>query len=246
MKYTALSPIFLALSTGFVFCSFMLTYYPALIWFFLFILCGWIISLSLHEFGHAAVAYYFGDKSVAEKGYLSLNPLKYTHTLTSIIVPLLFIFMGGIGFPGGAVYINMAKIYMPKERSLVSAAGPIATSLFLLFLIIVNMLIPSEQFVWLSYGVSFLAFLQITVLFFNLLPIPGLDGFGIIKPFLKKETQEKIEKKAGLFILGILFLLFIDSPVNKLFWTTNFTVTRLFGFNLEHVIAGFRLFQFWN
>ena len=41
---------------------------------FLFVLGGWIISLALHEFGHAVVAYRAGDRSVAKKGYLSLNP----------------------------------------------------------------------------------------------------------------------------------------------------------------------------
>src|SRR5919109_4442517 len=44
-----------------------------------FVVSGWITSLCLHEFGHALVAYLGGDTAVKEAGYLSLNPLKYTH-----------------------------------------------------------------------------------------------------------------------------------------------------------------------
>lgn len=47
---------------------------------FLFVLGGWLISLALHEFGHALVGYYAGDRSVAAKGYLTLNLLKYIPT----------------------------------------------------------------------------------------------------------------------------------------------------------------------
>ncbi len=64
------------------------------------------MSLCLHEFGHALAAYLGGDTSVRDAGYLTLNPLKYSHPLLSIIMPVLFLMMGGIGLPGGAVYIN--------------------------------------------------------------------------------------------------------------------------------------------
>ncbi len=70
---------------------------------FLIVLAGWIFSLSLHEFAHALVAYYGGDKTVKDKGYLTFNPLKYTHPMLSIVFPIIFLMMGGIGLPGGAV-----------------------------------------------------------------------------------------------------------------------------------------------
>ena len=73
---------------------------------FAIVLFGWIFSLCLHEFSHALVAYYGGDYTVREKGYLTFNPLKYTHPVFSIILPLVFLLLGGIGLPGGAVYIE--------------------------------------------------------------------------------------------------------------------------------------------
>jgi Zn-dependent protease len=53
-----------------------------------FVFLGWILSLCLHEFGHAIAAYYGGDTSVKEKGYLTLNPLKYVDPVLTLIMPI--------------------------------------------------------------------------------------------------------------------------------------------------------------
>ena len=58
---------------------------------FTIVLIGWIFSLCLHEFSHAIVAYSGGDYTVREKGYLSFNPLKYTHPIFSIVLPIIFL-----------------------------------------------------------------------------------------------------------------------------------------------------------
>ena len=55
---------------------------------FAFIIGGWLVSLCLHEFGHAVTAFWGGDESAESKGYLTLNPLKYTHPIISIVLPL--------------------------------------------------------------------------------------------------------------------------------------------------------------
>ncbi len=81
---------------------------------FLFVTSAWIVSLCLHEYAHARTALHSGDISIGAKGYLTLNPLKYTHALLSIVLPVIFVIMGGIGLPGGAVFI---------ERSRIRAAG---------------------------------------------------------------------------------------------------------------------------
>ena len=77
---------------------------------FIIVLVGWVFSLCLHEFSHALVAYYGGDTTVREKGYLTFNPLKYTHPVYSLLLPLLFLVLGGIGLPGGAVYIETWRL----------------------------------------------------------------------------------------------------------------------------------------
>jgi Zn-dependent protease len=85
---------------------------------FLVVLVGWIFSLCLHEFSHALVAYYGGDTSVRDKGYLTFNPLKYTHPLYSIVLPLLFLVMGGIvAFIVLSVLLPVFSIYSAVDVS---------------------------------------------------------------------------------------------------------------------------------
>jgi Zn-dependent protease len=91
---------------------------------------GWILSLCFHEFSHALVAYWGGDTTVKDKGYLTFNPLKYTEPGLSLIMPLIFILIGGIGLPGGAVYINHRLLRDRYWASYVSAAGPFSNILF--------------------------------------------------------------------------------------------------------------------
>ena len=52
---------------------------------FTFVIAGWIVSLCLHEFAHAFTAWRFGDRDVAVRGYLTLNPVKYSHPLLSFV-----------------------------------------------------------------------------------------------------------------------------------------------------------------
>ncbi|MFN8414113.1 MAG: Clp protease N-terminal domain-containing protein [Anaerolineales bacterium] len=190
---------------------------------FAFITSGWLVSLCLHEFGHAITAFWGGDESVEHKGYLTLNPLKYTHPLISIIIPLAMLLMGGVGFPGGAVYINIHALRKPKYRSLVSAAGPLANVLCLFFLAL-----PFGDFPFYAFfsrapfeflaAVGMLALLQVVALFINLLPIPGIDGFGILEPFLPREWMGAANLVRPFAFLILFLLLWVDSPINDFFW----------------------------
>ena len=62
---------------------------------FLFVVLGWVVSLSLHEFGHAIVAFVAGDRSVADKGYLTLDVRHYADPGTSLVFPILILLIGG-------------------------------------------------------------------------------------------------------------------------------------------------------
>jgi Zn-dependent protease len=217
---------------------------------FLFVLGGWIISLCLHEFGHAVVAYWGGDQSVAYKGYLTLNPLKYTQSMLSIIMPLVFLAMGGIGLPGGAVYINTRALRSAGVRSLMSAAGPMMTGLCALFLLIpfITGLAYADIFEHFEFwsSIALLAFLEITALFFNLLPIPGLDGFGIIESFLPIGLSEVVHRFGSLTYILIFLLLFNRTPFSQGFWMMIGQVLLLANLDLSLVGVGLNLFQFWT
>src|SRR5215813_184488 len=97
----------------------------------LFVLAGWLVSLCLHEYAHALYAYLRGDRSAADRGYLTLNPAKYTHPVLSIVLPVVFLLIGGIGLPGGAVWLDRHAIRGGKAvHSIVSLVGPGANLLF--------------------------------------------------------------------------------------------------------------------
>ena len=155
---------------------------------FLVVIVGWIFSLCLHEFSHAVVAYYGGDTSVREKGYLTFNPLKYTHPVYSILLPMVFLLLGGIGLPGGAVYIETWRLRSKRWESAVSLAGPVANLILGGVLSIVLYFAPaSAGGIW--PGLAFLALLQVMAAVLNLIPVPPFDGYRVLAPFLAPEVR---------------------------------------------------------
>jgi Zn-dependent protease len=217
--------------------------------FMLFIIGGWMISLSLHEFGHALTAYWAGDKSVAQKGYLTLNPLKYTHVAYSIVLPLVYLAMGGIGLPGGAVYINTAAIRSKTKRGLTSAAGPAATALcaFVLLLPFITGLASADMLKHRDFwaAIALLAFLQLTGLFFNLIPIPGFDGWGILEIVLPEGAARIARTMTSFTFLLILVFFMNDTAVSRGFWQWIIFFGLQFRLDFTLVREGLKLFRFW-
>lgn len=184
----------------------------------LIVSAGWIFSLCFHEFGHAITAFIGGDRSVKEKGYLSLNPLKYTNLGLSIILPTVFLFLGGIGLPGAAVMIQTNRLRHRYWSSLVSAAGPFFSMLCIAFLVaLVHSGVFNNSFVWLV-SAAWLIEIEIVVTILNLLPIPGLDGFGIIEPFLPTDLRIKIRQSRNYGFLILFVLLFFVPGANTVLW----------------------------
>src|SRR5438094_10660072 len=64
------------------------------------------------------------QRIVTVKGYLTLNPLHYTHPVYSLLMPVVFMMLGGIGLPGGAVYIERHLLKSRWWETWVSLAGP--------------------------------------------------------------------------------------------------------------------------
>jgi len=214
---------------------------------FPFVLAGWVVSLCLHEFGHALAAFVCGDRSVRDKGYLTLDPLHYTDLQFSILLPLVFLAMGGIGLPGGAVYVDVRAL-SPLQRAIVSAAGPLATLAVMILLLAIlhgaeGALAATPA---LRAALAFLAFLQLTALVLNLLPIPGLDGWGIIAPALPRPLQALGARMAGIAAALLFVAFFLIPPVNDLFWRVVFDLCAMVGLDAREAIRGLRLFQFWR
>ncbi|MGI9163009.1 MAG: site-2 protease family protein [Mycobacterium sp.] len=210
---------------------------------FIFVIAGWLVSLCLHEFAHAYTAWRFGDTDVAVRGYLTLNPLKYSNPVLSLGLPLLFIALGGIGLPGGAVYLRTAFM-TPRQRTIVNLAGPFANLVLAVLLLAATRLFldPGHLAFW--GAVAFLGFLQITALLLNLLPIPGLDGYGALEPHLSPATQRALAP-ARQFGFMILLLILIAPGPNRLFFSTVFWFFDLSGVPGALVTIGGQLTRFW-
>ncbi|TDD80177.1 site-2 protease family protein [Actinomadura rubrisoli] len=245
------SPVFLAIVAATVLCGLIVWRYgaspdkAARVALSGFVVAAWILSLCLHEFGHAYLAYLSGDRSVATRGYLTLNPMKYADVTLSFLIPVVFILLGGIGLPGGAVWIDRHAIHGRLRHSLISAAGPLSNAIFAVMLAVLykNFAHQDHGVFWL--GLAFLAFLQVTAAILNLLPIPGLDGFGIIEPYLPRRWVEQANAYGGYVFLGLIALLWIG-PINREFFDLVYNVTDLLGLGELPIRLGHSLFTWWN
>lgn len=214
---------------------------------FLFVVAGWIVSLCLHEFGHAWVAYRGGDESVKAKGYLTLDPLRYADPVTSVLIPVGILALGGIGFPGGAVYIQRQNLRGPLWRAGMSLAGPAMTGVALLVcaapfvLGVMDDAPPSFRG-----ALALLCYIEATALVLNLLPVPGLDGFGVVEAFLPDGVLRAIAPfRAGAMML-LIAVLFLVPTVSAPLFEASLGIIDALGVPGRAVGAGFDAFHFWN
>jgi Zn-dependent protease len=213
---------------------------------FVFVTAAWIVSLCLHEYAHARTALHSGDISVGAKGYLTMNPMKYTHALLSIVLPVLFVIMGGIGLPGGAVFIERGRIRGRWRHSLISAAGPLTNVLFAVVCTAPFWLhaldgVPDPFRV----ALAFLALLQVTAAVLNFLPVPGLDGYGVVEPWLSRGIRRQVEPFAPFGLLAVFALLWIPS-VNAVFFDVIDTLLSALGVGDFDTFWGQQLYRFWQ
>jgi Zn-dependent protease len=210
----------------------------------LLVLGGWAVSLCLHEFGHAVVAYRGGDLSVREKGYLTLDIRRYTDIGLSFVLPVFFLLLGGIPLPGGAVWINHGALRSRGTSSLVSFAGP-ATNLVIgavctLAVVVVPM--PGG----LAAGLSALALIQVLAFVLNILPIPGLDGFGVIEPYLSAPARQ-LAARVRPWAPIALFVLIIGVPgVSTAFFELGRLIFGAVGGNAAYAGYGYNELFFWR
>ncbi|MER7116474.1 site-2 protease family protein [Saccharomonospora azurea] len=211
---------------------------------FLLIIGGWALSLTLHEFGHAFVAYKGGDREVAAKGYLSMDIRRYTDPVMSLVLPLIILAIGGIPLPGGAVWINRWALRSRSVSSWVSLAGPLSNLALgvVLTAVVATVTMPPG----LLAGLSYLASLQILAFVINILPVPGLDGFGAIEPYLSPKARE-FGAKARPWAPLVLFALVIGVPgVGQALWSVTDTVFAAVGGDAFAAAVGQYLFMFWR
>lgn len=212
-----------------------------------FVMFGWILAVMAHEFSHAAVAYLGGDHTVAQKGYLAFDPRRYGDIGTSLVLPLIVLALGGIALPGGAVYLRPDLMRSRAWRSAASLAGPAATLAILVVL-------ASGLRVWENAGaegalfpaLSMLAFLQAMALILNILPIPGLDGFNALRPFLPQGVAPYIRRAEGVAMVLLLLAVFMLPGFGGALFGAAGRLSLAFGLEPLAIADGWRAFHFWR
>ena len=215
---------------------------------FAIVVICWVFSVCLHEFGHAWAAERGGDYTVREKGYLSMNPIHYTHPVTSFILPMLFMAMGGIGLPGGAVYIERHLLRSRAWNTWVSLAGP---AMNLILVIIITLLLklvfipiyPNNEA---TYAMAFLLELQICAVLFNLIPFPPLDGFQAMEPWMSEGWSQGLRPLNQYGLFALFFLFRAVPPLNDAFWYVVSRILEILGIDGIMALRGFEAFQFWR
>jgi Zn-dependent protease len=179
-------------------------------------LVAFVLSVTVHEFGHAFVADRLGDGLPRAQGRVTLSPVRHIDPLGTIIIPLLAMFMSGVPFIawGKPVQTNPAKMTTRLPRAtaslLVSLAGPFMN-------LVLAVLVSAGLIVMAKAGlvgpavaeavIRFVVVLNISLMFFNLLPIPPLDGASILEVILPLRLHGVLYamRRWGMVALMILF-----------------------------------------
>lgn len=181
---------------------------------------AFIPAIVFHEFMHGWAAWKLGDNTAKAQGRLSFNPLKHIDPFGTVILPLLLIIMGGpvFGYAKPVPY-NPANFKNPRRDDLiVGLAGPsgnlilalIGSALMFALHGMYTTAAP-DLFVY-FYGVFLPIFIMVNLylMFFNLLPIPPLDGssiFAFILPQKYLPQYYRIQQYALPVFLIVIFVL---------------------------------------
>ena len=174
---------------------------------------GLLVLLTFHEFGHAWMAWRCGDDTARIQGRVSLNPLAHIDPIGTVLLPLIMILLPGAGrfLVGWAkpVPVNPYNLRNPKvDDILVTLAGPwmnLLLAVLLMGLARVGMMANSSGMV----EICFLwANLSLMLCFFNLLPIPPLDGSQVVRSVMGMSYEAYHQFARYGFLILILVLQF--------------------------------------
>jgi len=191
-------------------------------------------AITVHEAAHGWAANKLGDPTAYNLGRVTLNPIAHIDPLGTIIFPLILIIMGAPPFGWAKpVPVNPLNLKNPRRDNLwISAAGPASNlsvaTISLIVIILLKLINPNVRgFLW-SFlysggglprgfypleGVAlilyFVVYINCLLAIFNLIPIPPLDGSGIIMGFLSEENVQKYERIRPFGFIIILALIYL-------------------------------------
>ncbi|MGA3285067.1 MAG: site-2 protease family protein [Verrucomicrobiota bacterium] len=195
---------------------------------------GLLILLTFHEFGHAWVALKCGDDTARLQGRVSLNPVVHIDPIGTVLLPLMMLFVSPsisrfmIGW-AKPVPVNPYNLRNPRlDDILVSMAGPamnLILAVALVALARVGLLLHMEQMTSLCFR---FAGISLLLCFFNLIPIPPLDGSHVLRNLMGMSYETYWQLSRFGFIAVILVL---NIPyVRDLLWIVTFGTLAVLAF----------------
>lgn len=154
-----------------------------------------LFAVSVHESAHGWMAFRCGDTTARDLGRITLNPLKHVDLFGSLLVPALLAFTGAPVFGWAKpVPVSLRGVRNPRRANLlVSAAGPVSNFVVAIAgaaaFFVLRLLAPggaelkASIFYPLLLVALFTVGVNVSLGIFNLLPIPPLDGFGVVESF---------------------------------------------------------------
>jgi Zn-dependent protease len=187
-------------------------------------LIGLILSICVHEFGHAFVADKLGDPLPRAQGRVTLNPIAHIDPIGTLLMPILMIMFPGsplLGW-GKPVQVSLSARHMTRRFSIkvshafIAVAGPMMNVLFGLFLsgVYVLLLRFTDGYVLAGF-VGYVIGMNIALACFNLIPCPPLDGGAILHGVLPRDL-EWITDALKTYGFIILFALLYSGAIGKI------------------------------
>lgn len=204
---------------------------------------GFIVFVTLHEFAHAWTADRCGDDTPRLQGRLTIDPIAHIDLIGTIILPLALVLFSAAGQNmfffgwGKPVQVNLNNFRVRRRDDiLVSIAGP-----FMNLIIAVVLLGVMRLGTWAGMAVfednTFFHLVQLTIFlcFFNLLPIPPLDGGHIMRNFLNisDEAYVQISQYSFMFFIILMRVPGISQSIDLFASHTTILLARLFGWHLS-------------
>lgn len=186
-----------------------------------------IVAITIHEFAHAWTANKLGDPTARDMGRISFNPLAHLDFMGTI-----FLLLAGFGW-GKPVQINADNLKNPKfDEVLISLAGPISNLLLAIVLGLLLRFISISPLI--SNFVIIIIIINLTLMVFNLLPIPPLDGSHILQIFISPQAYTTFSQ-IGIYILFGLIIFSNYFPIISMI--INGTVNIFFHYIVGKVIT---------
>lgn len=172
-----------------------------------------IIGLTIHELAHAYTSYKLGDMTAKNDGRLTLNPLKHIDPLGFILI-----LIAGFGWAKPVSFNPDNLKNKHRDEILISLAGPCANFLLaLLFLVIARLFYFHPYFNGTPGGFAIINLLilwsviNLGLFFFNMLPIPPLDGSHVYMTFLKEINPKLLRNMYVFGTYGLLLIILIQN-----------------------------------